>query len=228
MRKISRIYGCPLLVLLLLLLSACGASANETPANTMNMAASSASSDAADDHAQETMEANHSDSPSASPAAVAAPSDEPVETEKPRETDKPKITKEPAASGKTVETKSPASTPLPKSTPAPKPSKAPAKSATNGQEKDKDQPTEAVTVYTVEISNFAFSPDKLEINEGDTVTFINKDEVGHTATADNEDFDTGILAQNDSKKITFSKAGEFSYYCTPHPGMKGTIVVKEK
>ncbi len=218
MRKISRIYGWPLLVLLLLLLSACGASANEPPAHTMDMAASPASSEAA----------NPSGSPSASPASVVAPSDEPVETEKPRETDKPKITQKPAATEKTVETKSPTNSPLPKSNPTPKPSKAPAKTEEQGGGKDKDQPTEAVTVHTVEISNFAFSPDKLEINEGDTVTFINKDEVGHTATADNEDFDTGILAQNDSKKITFSKAGEFSYYCAPHPGMKGTIVVKEK
>lgn len=228
MRKISRIYGWPLLVLLLLLLSACGASANEPPEHTMDMAASPASSDAANTNAQETMDVNHSSSPSASPASVVAPSDKPVATEKPRETDKPKITQKPAATDKTVETKSPTSTPLPKSTSTPKPSKAPAKTEGQGEDKDKDQPTEAVTVHTVEISNFAFSPDKLEINEGDTVTFINKDEVGHTATADNEDFDTGILAQNDSKKITFSKAGEFSYYCAPHPGMKGTIVVKEK
>lgn len=215
MRKISRIYGWPLLVLLLLLLSACGASSNEPPAHNMDKTASPANSDAANASAQETRDANHSSAPSASPTDAAAPSDEPVATEKTRETDKPKITQKPAVTEKTVETKSPASTPQPKATPSPKPSKAPAK-------------TEAVTVHTVEISNFAFSPDKLDINEGDTVIFINKDEVGHTATADNEDFDTGILAQNDSKKITFSTAGEFSYYCAPHPGMKGTIVVKEK
>ncbi|OBZ17878.1 hypothetical protein A7975_01490 [Bacillus sp. FJAT-26390] len=78
------------------------------------------------------------------------------------------------------------------------------------------------------MTNFAFSPEKLEISQGDIVNFINKDEVKHTATADDGQFDTDLLAQNASKKVTFTDAGEFGYYCTPHPGMRGTIVVKEK
>lgn len=225
MSKTTRIYGWPLLVLLLLLLSACGAKANEPAAeHTMDIGASPASSDAANNSVQETVEtASPASSPAATPEPSATPSEEPAATEKPQETVEPNITQAPSATAKPIETKQPTSTPLskpsptvsPKATPTPKPSKAP-------------EVTEPVTVHTVEITNFAFSPAKLEIKQGDIVTFINKDEVAHTATADNDDFDTGLLDQNNSKKITFSEAGEFSYYCAPHPGMKGTIVVKEK
>jgi plastocyanin len=92
---------------------------------------------------------------------------------------------------------------------------------------EKPPAEEAGMVHIVEIIEFAFSPSKLEVKAGDTVTFINKDAVKHTATADDESFDTKLLAQNEKKQITFTKAGEYSYFCLPHPGMKGMIVVKE-
>lgn len=79
---------------------------------------------------------------------------------------------------------------------------------------------------TVIIQNMAFSPASLTVNVGDTVTWINMDSVGHSATADDNSFDTDILSQNQSKDITFSKAGTFSYHCKVHPNMHGTIVVK--
>jgi plastocyanin len=41
-------------------------------------------------------------------------------------------------------------------------------------------------------------------------------------------FDTGLLAKDEKGEITFTVAGEFPYYCLPHPGMKGMIVVIEK
>lgn len=93
---------------------------------------------------------------------------------------------------------------------------------------DTPSPEPASQVHVVEIVNFAFSPGKLTIKAGDRVTFINKDEVGHSATADDESFDTGMLDQDKSKEVTFSEDGEFPYYCLPHPGMKGTIVVEAK
>ncbi|WP_199624760.1 cupredoxin domain-containing protein [Paenibacillus alkalitolerans] len=87
-----------------------------------------------------------------------------------------------------------------------------------------EQPAAA---HVVEIVDFAFSPEKLEIKAGDTVTFVNRDKVGHTATADDKSFDTGQLGRDEEKQITFNEAGEFSYFCSPHPGMKATIVVTE-
>lgn len=82
--------------------------------------------------------------------------------------------------------------------------------------------------YVVEITNFAFSPAKLEIKPGDRVKFINRDEIKHSATADDSSFDTGLLAENEAKTVTFDKAGEFAYHCMPHPGMQATISVSDK
>ncbi|WP_169083368.1 cupredoxin family copper-binding protein [Paenibacillus sp. PL91] len=213
-----------MLTLLLLFLSGCGGAqeSNETAAHNtkMDMTAAPISSEAADEHADDDGSGSEN-TPTPSPSDAASPVQEPVETEKPKVTEKLEATEKPAATVKTTETKPKATPVQPKSTP-----KAPVK--TEEPIKDKEQPSDEVTVHTVEITNFAFSPDKLEISQGDIVTFINKDEVKHSATDDNGQFDTELLAQNESKKVTFSEAGEFGYYCIPHPGMRGSIVVKEK
>lgn len=104
----------------------------------------------------------------------------------------------------------------------------PSAAAPKADNKNKSEPASeehAAKVYVVEIVDFAFSPSKLDIKAGDIVKFINKDEVRHSATADDDSFDTGLLGQDEAKPITFTKAGEFSYFCSPHPAMKGTIVV---
>jgi len=80
--------------------------------------------------------------------------------------------------------------------------------------------------YRVEIVNFAFTPQVLEIEAGSSVEFVNLDDVPHTATGNNGEFDTGYLAKGESKTVVFEQAGEYGYYCIPHPGMRGTIIVK--
>lgn len=80
--------------------------------------------------------------------------------------------------------------------------------------------------YTVSIQNFSFSPDTLTVKVGEKVTWTNKDSTGHSATADDGSFDTGIIAQGQSGSATFSKAGTYTYHCSVHPNMKGTIVVQ--
>lgn len=79
---------------------------------------------------------------------------------------------------------------------------------------------------TVLISNFSFNPATLTIKAGDSVTFTNNDSVGHSVVADDGSFDTGILAQGQSKTLVFSKAGTFAYHCSVHPSMKAAIVVQ--
>ncbi|MDO8647107.1 MAG: cupredoxin family copper-binding protein [Candidatus Diapherotrites archaeon] len=78
----------------------------------------------------------------------------------------------------------------------------------------------------VEISNFAFAPAELTIKVGDSVTWTNKDSVGHTATGDNGEFDSGLLSTGQSFTQTFNTAGTFNYHCTPHPYMKAIIKVQ--
>ena len=78
----------------------------------------------------------------------------------------------------------------------------------------------------VTIQNFAFSPAALTVKVGDKVTWTNQDSAGHSATADDNSFDTGVLSQGQSGSVTFSKAGTYSYHCSVHPMMKGTIIVQ--
>ena len=78
----------------------------------------------------------------------------------------------------------------------------------------------------VEIKNFAFGPKTLTVKKGTTIVWTNQDSVGHTATADDGSFDTGLLAKGKSGSVTFDQAGTYTYHCTPHPYMKATIVVE--
>lgn len=84
----------------------------------------------------------------------------------------------------------------------------------------------AMEETAVEIKGFAFSPKIITVKVGESLTWTNQDSVGHTATADDGTFDTGLLAKGESKAITFSKAGTYTYYCKPHPYMKATVVVE--
>ncbi len=77
----------------------------------------------------------------------------------------------------------------------------------------------------VTIVDFAFNPATTTIHVGDTITWTNTGSQPHTATANNHSFDTGILNKGQSASHTFTQAGTFSYYCTVHPYMHGTIVV---
>lgn len=79
---------------------------------------------------------------------------------------------------------------------------------------------------SVAIAGFAFSPNTVTVNVGDTVTWTNNDGASHTATADGGSFDTGNLANGASGAETFSTAGTFPYHCSIHPNMTGTVVVQ--
>jgi LPXTG-motif cell wall-anchored protein len=92
---------------------------------------------------------------------------------------------------------------------------------------EKDKPLAIAAASTgVTISDFQFSPGTVTVNVGDTVTWSNNGPTGHSATANDGSFDTGILQKGSSGSHTFSQAGSFSYICTPHPFMKGTVVVQ--
>jgi len=76
----------------------------------------------------------------------------------------------------------------------------------------------------VTIAGFAFSPQTITIDVGDSVTWTNNDDVDHTATG--SDFDTStITSGGGTAKVTFDTAGTFAYACAIHPSMTGTVVV---
>jgi LPXTG-motif cell wall-anchored protein len=75
------------------------------------------------------------------------------------------------------------------------------------------------------ISDYKYTPSTITVTAGESVTWNNSGPTGHSATADDGSFDTGILSKGASGSHTFSKAGTYSFHCTPHPFMKGTVVV---
>ncbi len=83
-----------------------------------------------------------------------------------------------------------------------------------------------VAKNTVVISNSTFSPSPLVVKAGDKVTWINKDNTGHSATADDGSFDTGVLYKGKSGSNTFVTPGTYKYHCSLHSTMRGTIVVQ--
>jgi plastocyanin len=90
------------------------------------------------------------------------------------------------------------------------------------------------TVHTVEISGYAYHPEKLQIKVGDKVKWVNRDTVRHTATrTDAPAFDTGLLSKNqESAEVAFDTASDdngFAYLCTPHPkDMRAVVVVQAR
>jgi plastocyanin len=81
---------------------------------------------------------------------------------------------------------------------------------------------------TVTISNFAFSPAILSITAGTKVTWTNSDEEPHTVTSADAGatFKSAALDTKDQFSFTFDKPGTYKYFCSIHPHMTGTIVVK--
>jgi amicyanin len=80
--------------------------------------------------------------------------------------------------------------------------------------------------FEVEIEDFAYVSAVITVKVGTTVTWENKDQVQHTVTSDSGLFDSGLLAKGVPFSFTFTEAGTYTYHCTPHPLMKGTVIVE--
>ena len=79
------------------------------------------------------------------------------------------------------------------------------------------------------IKDFAYEPVDVKVKVGDTVTWTNQDGASHTVTSVESapvKIDSGLFGKGESFSYTFTEAGQYDYYCEPHPYMKGTIVVE--
>ena len=77
------------------------------------------------------------------------------------------------------------------------------------------------------MSGLAFSPAAVTVPAGSMVTWTNKEDAPHTITSKG----TGSLRSKNLKKgdsytYMFMTPGVFSYYCTVHPNMMGTVTVQ--
>jgi len=65
----------------------------------------------------------------------------------------------------------------------------------------------------------------ISVDAGSSLTWTNTGAQAHTATANDGSFDTGLVAPGKSASVEFDTPGVFAYICTPHPWMKGNVVV---
>jgi plastocyanin len=80
----------------------------------------------------------------------------------------------------------------------------------------------------VRIAKQAYAPAFLTIAAGEAVTWTNNDDMTHqVAFQALEMDDSPLIEPGESVTVTFDRAGEFPYYCGPHPWMTGTVVVEE-
>ncbi len=82
------------------------------------------------------------------------------------------------------------------------------------------------------LNETAYSPNPIEIENGETVTWINRDFDPHTVTSGSfgaddagQEFDSGYLGPQSLFSFTFEEEGEFDYFCAVHPNMVGTVIV---
>ncbi|MEM7443021.1 MAG: plastocyanin/azurin family copper-binding protein [Pseudomonadota bacterium] len=79
--------------------------------------------------------------------------------------------------------------------------------------------------HHVDIHNFTFSPANLRVRPGDTIIWTNRDIAPHTATADDDTWDTGALRQNESASLVVTEDMHSSYYCRFHPMMTAVLEI---
>jgi plastocyanin len=80
--------------------------------------------------------------------------------------------------------------------------------------------------YTVTMENMRFQPETLTVTRGDTIVWVNKDLVPHTATSPAGGFDSGVIQAEKSWRLTVQNKGDFAYVCTFHPTMTAMLRVK--
>ena len=78
--------------------------------------------------------------------------------------------------------------------------------------------------HTIVMEKMKFGPSPEGLRVGDTVVWVNRDMVRHTATARNRSFDID-LARGASGRTVLRTAGAISYVCRFHPAMTGVLTV---
>jgi plastocyanin len=82
---------------------------------------------------------------------------------------------------------------------------------------------------TIEIKDFSFSPRTLTVKSGERVTWINQDEEPHTVVSVEKQFKkSNALDTDQTFTITAGAPGTYTYFCSVHPKMTGTIIVEKQ
>ena len=80
----------------------------------------------------------------------------------------------------------------------------------------------------IEIKDFAFNPQTLTVKSGEKIIWVNRDEEPHTVVSVQKQFKKSTALDTDQEfTITAGAPGTYTYFCSVHPKMTGTIVVEK-
>ena len=85
--------------------------------------------------------------------------------------------------------------------------------------------TAAPHTYTVVMDKLKFGPLPTQLHKGDTIVWVNKDMLRHTATATDHSFDVDLMPGKAGKTV-LTKTGAITFICRYHPNMRGVLQVK--
>jgi plastocyanin len=88
----------------------------------------------------------------------------------------------------------------------------------------------AAAEVKADIKLFQFQPKEIMVKPGDSITWLNGDDIEHSVTAgkpgkETKQFDSGFFTKDGTFTQAFSEAGTIEYFCKRHPSMKGKIVI---
>ena len=75
----------------------------------------------------------------------------------------------------------------------------------------------------VSIDNFTFTPQRVTVKAGTTITWTNQDDIPHAIASSTKVFKSKTLDTDDKYSFTFTTPGTYEYFCSLHPHMTGTI-----
>ena len=78
----------------------------------------------------------------------------------------------------------------------------------------------------VKIDNFSFGPAELTVAPGTTVKWSNRDDIPHTVVSTEPAFKSKVLDTDETFSYKFEKPGKYSYFCSIHPKMTASVIVK--
>jgi len=78
----------------------------------------------------------------------------------------------------------------------------------------------------VKIDNFSFGPQSITVPIGTRVIWTNRDDIPHTVVSTDGVFKSKVRDTDEQFSYTFTNPGTYPYFCSVHPKMTGTVVVK--
>ncbi len=93
-------------------------------------------------------------------------------------------------------------------------------------QEERSKSSEKTDGLSVAIENFSFTPPELTVPAVSTVTWTNRDDIPHTVVSVDKLFSSKVLDTDDEFTWKFREKGRYSYFCSIHPHMTGSIVVR--